>query len=217
VGPGRSWGGTPPPLRACAVKAFDDYAVAMSVWERDWAEGVLDARPEFKPAVIARGHAHNSALQRDGFRIHYLAANDPASLDVDESIAAMRLFDWTPEQEQALRQSQPDYAAVADAAERDRAAADAEPKSEELENYFEESFGDNAGAGAARKLSKILDQGTGALEYCREHLAAAPPSVSCPSCYSGPAASTPPGGAAPAGGSPAVPPPPADAQPVDKK
>ena len=177
----------------------------MSVWEHEWAEGVIDARPDFTPAVIARGNAHNSALQRDGFRIHYLAANAPDSLNVDESIASMRLFDWTPAQEQTLRQIEPDYASVADGADRDAQAADDQPKSEELETYFEESFTDNAGAGAAHKLGDLLNRGNGAQEYCREHYASAPPSATCPSCYSGP--EIPPGSPPAAPAAPATPPP----------
>jgi hypothetical protein len=206
-------GGTAPPLEACAVKAFDEYAVAMSVWEREWAEGVIDARPDFKNAVIERGNAHNSALQRDGFRIHYLAANVPDNLDVDESIASMRLFDWTQTQEQTLRLTQSNYATVADAAEHDRQLADADPKSEELEIYFEESFTDNNGAGSARNLAKLLNQGNSALEFCREHNAVEPPSAVCPDCYSGPTASAPP--APPPGNTaPASPPQPTPAPPA---
>lgn len=167
-------GGTAPPLQACATKAFDAYATDMSVWERQWAEGVVSVRPDFTPAAIARANAHNSALQRDGFRIHYLAANAPDSLDLDESIAAMRLFDWTPEQEQALRTTQADYASVADAAERDRLAADAQPKAEELEAYFEETFTDNMGAAYARKLNEVLQKGNGALELCHKQHPAPP-------------------------------------------
>ena len=161
-------GGTAPPLQACATKAFDDYASAMSVWERQWAEGVIAARPDFNTAAIARASAHNSALQRDGFRIHYLAANAPDDLNLDESIAAMRLFDWTPEQEQALRLTVPDYASAVDAADRDRLAADAQPKAEELENYFEETFTESAGAVWARKLGEVLHHGNEALEQCHK-------------------------------------------------
>lgn len=167
--------GTPPPLQACAVKAFDDYAVAMSGWEHDWASQVSTARQDFSTAAAARVNAHNSALQRDDLRIHYLAANQPDDLDLDESIASLRLFDWTPEEEQALRQAQPGYAAVADAAARDRQAADAQPKADELENYFEENFTSTAGAPSARKLGQILAQGNAALEQChRDNVAATP-------------------------------------------
>jgi hypothetical protein len=166
--PAASGGGTAQALQACATKAFDDYAGAMSVWERQWAEGVISVRPDFTTAATARANAHNSALQRDGFRIHYLAANGPENLDLDDSIAAMRLFDWTPEQEQALRLSQADYAGVADAADRDRAAADAQPKAEELEAYFEETFTDSAGAAYARKLGEVLQKGNSALEQCHQ-------------------------------------------------
>ncbi len=161
-------GGTAPPLQACATKAFDDYASAMSVWERQWAEGVIAARPDFNTAAVARANAHNSALQRDGFRIHYLAANAPDDLNLDESVAAMRLFDWTPEQEQALRLTVPDYASVVDAADRDRLAADAQPKAEELENYFEETFTESAGAVWARKLGEVLHHGNETLEQCHK-------------------------------------------------
>lgn len=173
-------GGTAPPLQACATKAFDDYAVAMSVWERQWAEGVVNVRPDFGTAAVARANAHNSALQRDGFRIHYLAANAPDSLDLDESIAAMRLFDWTQEQEQALRLSEPDYASVADSADRDRLAADAQPKADELENYFEETFTESAGAVAARKLGDILRRGNDALEQCHRLHPPPPPKPDSP-------------------------------------
>lgn len=161
-------GGTAPPLQACAAKAFDDYATAMSVWERQWADTVVNARPDFTPAAMARANAHNSALQRDAFRIHYLAANLPQDLDLDESIAAMRLFDWTQEEEQVLRLSQPDYAGVADSAERDRLAADAQPKSEELETYFEQTFTDSTGAAGARKLNEILQKGNLVLAQCHK-------------------------------------------------
>jgi hypothetical protein len=193
-------GGTAPPLQACAVKAFDDYAVAMSDWERDWAEGVIDAHKEFRNAVIVRSHAHNSALQRDGYRIHYLAANAPDALNVDDSVASMRLFDWTPAQEQTLRMTEADYGAASDAADHDRQVADADPKSEELEVYFEESFTDNAGAGAARKLLELLGRGNAALNHCRERY------PRLPAAGSGPVALPPPGGAAefpaPPGGKP---------------
>jgi hypothetical protein len=172
--PAATAGGTAPPLQACATKAFDSYATDMSVWERQWAEGVVSVRPDFTTAAIARANAHNSALQRDGFRIHYLAANAPENLDLEESIAAMRLFDWTPEQEQALRLGQAEYAGVADAAERDRQAADAQPKAEELEAYFEETFTDNMGAAYARKLGEVLQKGNGALEQCRKEHPAPP-------------------------------------------
>ena len=176
------------------MKAFDDYAIAMSVWERQWAEGVIAARPDFNTAAIARANAHNSALQRDGFRIHYLAANAPDDLNLDESIAAMRLFDWTPEQEQALRLTVPDYASVVDAADRDRLAADAQPKAEELENYFEETFTESAGAVSARKLGEVLRQGNEVLEKCHRLHPAPPPKPD------GPSVDTPPGaGAAPVG------------------
>jgi len=196
-------GGTAPPLQACATKAFDDYAVAMSVWERQWAEGVINVRPDFNTAAIARANAHNSALQRDGFRIHYLAANAPDSLNLDESIAAMRLFDWTPEQEQALRLTAPDYPSVADAADRDRLAADAQPKAEELENYFEETFTESAGAVAARKLGEVLHHGNDALEHCHQlHPAPPAPKSDGPVLdLSAPAA--PPPAAAPAAPAPA--------------
>ena len=202
-------GGTAPPLQACAMKAFDDYATAMSVWERQWAEGVIAARPDFNTAAIARANAHNSALQRDGFRIHYLAANAPDDLNLDESIAAMRLFDWTQEQEVALRLTQSDYPSVADAAERDRLAADAQPKSEELENYFEETFTESAGAVSARKLGEVLRQGNDALEKChRLHPAPAPkpdgPSVDAPGAAAATPAIAPP--AAPDAKAPATPP-----------
>ncbi len=180
-------GGTPPPLQACAVKAFDDYATAMSVWERQWVEGVVAARPEFNTAAIARANAHNSALQRDGFRIHYLAGNAPETLDLDESIAALRLFDWTPEQEQALRLTEPDYASVVDAADRDRLAADAQPKSEELEVYFEETFTNSAGAVSARKLGEVLRHGNEALEKCHALHPAPPPKPEAPSVDAPPA------------------------------
>ncbi|HZR36279.1 MAG TPA: hypothetical protein VFA75_12960 [Nevskia sp.] len=179
-GPSSAAAGSGAPLQACAVKAFDDYAGAMSVWERQWAEGVISVRPDFTTAATARANAHNSALQRDGFRIHYLAANAPDSLDLEDSIAAMRLFDWTPEQEQALRLSQGDYAGVADAAERDRVAADAQPKAEELEAYFEETFTDSAGAAYARKLGEVLQKGNAALEQCRQKYPA-PPRPEAPS------------------------------------
>jgi hypothetical protein len=201
-------GGTAPPLQACATKAFDDYASAMSVWERQWAEGVISVRPDFTTAAIARANAHNSALQRDGFRIHYLAANAPDSLDLDDSIAAMRLFDWTPEQEQALRQTQADYAAVADAAERDRLAADAQAKAEELEVYFEETFTEASGAAYARKLGEVLQKGNGALEQCHAKFPApakpegpsietAPPPAESPAPDAKPAGSAAPAGAGP--------------------
>jgi len=185
-------GGVAPPLQACAVKAFDEYAVAMSVWERQWAEGVISVRPDFNTAALARANAHNSALQRDGFRIHYLAGNAPETLDLDESIAAMRLFDWTPEQEQALRLTEPDYAGVVDAADRDRLAADAQAKSEELEAYFEETFTNNAGAVWAKKLGEILRHGNAALEKCHQ-LHPAPP----PKPDEGPTVETPPVNASP--------------------
>ncbi len=184
-------GGTPPPLQACAVKAFDDYATAMSVWERQWVEGVVAARPDFNTAAIARANAHNSALQRDGFRIHYLAGNAPETLDLDESIAALRLFDWTPEQEQALRLTEPDYAGVVDAADRDRLAADAQPKSEELEVYFEETFTNSAGAVSARKLGEVLRHGNEALEKCHALHPAPPPKPEAPSVDAPPANATP--------------------------
>ena len=177
------------------MKAFDDYAVAMSVWEREWVEGVVSARPDFNTAAIARANAHNSALQRDGFRIHYLAANAPESLDLDESIAAMRLFDWTPEQELALRMTVPDYAGVADAADRDRLAADAQPKAEELENYFEETFTDSAGAVSARKLGEVLNRGNEALEKCHRLYPAPPPKPDGPSVDTPPPANAVPSGA----------------------
>jgi hypothetical protein len=179
-------GGTAPPLQACAAKAFDDYASAMSAWERQWADGVISARPDFTAAVIARANAHNSALQRDAFRIHYLAANLPQELDLDESIAAMRLFDWTAEEEQALRLTQPDYAEVADSAERDRLAADAQPKADELESYFEETFTDSAGAAGARKLNDILQKGNAVLAQCHKSYPA-PPAIP-----GGPQVETPP-------------------------
>lgn len=191
--------GTAPPLQACATKAFDDYASAMSVWERQWAEGVISVRPDFTTAAIARANAHNSALQRDGFRIHYLAANAPDSLDLDESIASMRLFDWTPEQEQALRQSQADYAGVADSAERDRLAADAQPKAEELEAYFEESFTEASGAAYARKLGEVLQKGNGALEQCHAKFPAPPKQEAPPIEIDPPAGATPAPAAKPAG------------------
>lgn len=190
-------GGTAPPLQACATRAFDTYAVDMSVWERQWAEGVVSVRPDFTPAAIARANAHNSALQRDGFRIHYLAANAPDSLDLDESIAAMRLFDWTQEQEQALRLSEPDYASVADAADRDRLAADAQPKADELENYFEETFTESAGAVAARKLGDILRRGNDALEQCHRLHPPPPPKPDSPDA---PPPGALPDNKAPAGG-----------------
>lgn len=168
-------GGTAPPLQACAVKAFDEYAAAMAGWERDWAAQVSSARQDFSAAAAARLNAHNTALQRDGYRIHYLAANLPDDLDLDKSIASLRLFDWTPAEEQALRQAQPGYAAVADAAARDREAADAQPKAEELESYFEDTFTSAAGAATARKLGLILAQGNAALEQChKDNVAAAP-------------------------------------------
>ena len=191
-------GGTAPPLQACAVKAFDEYAVAMSVWERQWADGVVSVRPDFNTAAVARASAHNSALQRDGFRIHYLAANAPDNLNLDESIAAMRLFDWTQEQEAALRLTVPDYAGVADAADRDRLAADAQPKAEELENYFEETFTESSGAVWARKLGEVLRHGNDALEQChRLHPPPPPPKSDVPSLdLSAPAA--PPPAATPA-------------------
>ena len=192
-------------MQACAVKAFDEYAVAMSVWERQWAEGVISVRPDFNTAALARANAHNSALQRDGFRIHYLAGNAPETLDLDESIAAMRLFDWTPEQEQALRLTEPDYASVVDAADRDRLAADAQAKSEELEAYFEETFTNNAGAVWAKKLGEILRHGNEALEKCHQ-LHPAPP----PKPDEGPTVETPPVNASPAV-APAVPAAPAPA------
>ncbi len=173
-------GGSAPPLQACAVKAFDDYAGAMSVWERQWAEGVVSVRPDFTTAATARANAHNSALQRDGFRIHYLAANAPETLDLEDSIAAMRLFDWTPEQEQALRLTQADYSGVADAADRDRLAADAQPKAEELEVYFEETFTEATGAAYARKLGEVLQNGNLALEQCHQKFPA-PPKQDAPS------------------------------------
>lgn len=168
-------GGTAPPLQACAVKAFDGYAAAMAGWEQEWAAQVSGARQDFSAAAAARVNAHNSALQRDNFRIHYLASNLPDDLDLDESIASLRLFDWTPAEEQALRQVQPDYAAVADAAARDRQAADAQPKADELENYFEETFTSSAGADSARKLGLILAQGNAALEQCHKSNVAGTP------------------------------------------
>ena len=182
-----------PPLQACALKAFDDYAVAMSQWERQWAESVSDSKPEFAKASAARAAAHNSALQRDGYRIHFLAATAPDSLDLDESVAALRLFDWTPEQEQALRQAQPDYGAAADAAERDRQAAEAEPKSEALETYFEEAFTDNNGAIWARKLNEILGHGNTALEQCHRAFDAPAPKPAGPEAVPPPSAGATPG------------------------
>ncbi len=195
-------GGTAPPLQACATKAFDGYASAMSVWERQWAEGVISVRADFTTAAIARANAHNSALQRDGFRIHYLAANAPESLDLEDSVAAMRLFDWTPAQEQALRLSQADYTAVADSAERDRSAADAQPKAEELEVYFEETFTDSAGAAYARKLNEVLQKGNAALEQCHKNFPAPAPKDEGPVIETPPPAASPvpepkPGAAAP--------------------
>lgn len=191
--------GTAPPLQACATKAFDDYASAMSVWERQWAEGVISVRPDFTTAAIARANAHNSALQRDGFRIHYLAANAPDSLDLDDSIASMRLFDWTPEQEQALRQTQADYSGVADSAERDRLAADAQPKAEELETYFEESFTEASGAAYARKLGEVLQKGNGVLEQCHSKFPAPPKQDAPPIEIDPPAGASPAPAAKPAG------------------
>jgi hypothetical protein len=184
-------GGAAPPLQACAVKAFDEYAAAMSAWERQRAEGVLAVRPEFKSAVIARSNAHNTALQRDGFRIHYLAANAPDSLDVQNSIASLRLFDWTQPEEQALRQAEPAYPAAAAAAEQAKTAADADPKSQALEAYFDESFTDNTGSAASRKLGDLLAQGDSALKYCREHYPTVPPPADCSDCAATPAAPPP--------------------------
>lgn len=165
-------GGTAPPLQACAVKAFDEYAGNMSIWERQWADSVAASRPELISAAMARVNAHNSALQRDSFRIRYLAANLPDDLNLDETIASLRLFDWTPQEEQALRTSETDYPGVADNAEHDRQAADAQPKADELENYFEETFTQTAGAGLAHRLSEILAQGNDALATCHKtHIA----------------------------------------------
>jgi hypothetical protein len=156
-----------PALQTCAVKAFDDYAASMSSWERQWANSTAGARPDLGAAAAVLASAHNSALQRDAFRIRYLAAVQPDSLDLDETIASLRLFDWTPEQEQALRRSQADYASAADAADQARRAADAQPRSDELENYFQASLGQSTSAGLAGKLSQILEQGNSALSLCR--------------------------------------------------
>jgi hypothetical protein len=168
-------GGTAPPLQACAAKAYDDYAAAMSGWEHEWAVSVTGARQDFSAAASARASAHSSALQRDGYRIHYLAANLPDDLDLDDTIASLRLFDWTPAEEQALRQTQPSYAVVADAATHDRQVADAQPKAEELESYFEDTF--STGAGSGRRLRQILETGNAALEQCHKASLAAGPKV----------------------------------------
>jgi len=206
--PAAPTGGTAAPLQACAVKAFDDYAGAMSVWERQWAEGVVSVRPDFTTAAMARANAHNSALQRDGFRIHYLAANAPDNLDLDDSVAAMRLFDWTPEQEQALRLTQADYGAVADGADRDRMAADAQAKAEELEAYFEETFTEATGAAFARKLGEVLQKGNAALEQCHQKFPA-PPKADAPSIETPPPL---PAAAPEPKPAPAVTPPPPESQ-----
>lgn len=192
--------GTVPPLQACAVKAFDEYAVNMSLWERDWAEGVMRAKPEFNAAVTSRAKAHNSALQRDGYRIHYLAGTAPDSLDLENSIASLRLFDWTGEQENTLRASQPAYVEISDAADRDRKQADEEPKADELENYFEESFSDSAGALWAHKLKEVLQKGNSALAQCHKSYPAPAPVPDAPGVDTPPVVKPDGGATAPAGG-----------------
>ncbi|MBL6752498.1 MAG: hypothetical protein ISP90_18415 [Nevskia sp.] len=157
-------------LAQCAARSYDDYAAGMAAWEKDWAHSVAQARPELGEAAQLRADAQTLALKRDGLRIRYLAGQQPGALDLEETVAALRLFDWAPASEQALRHGQPDYAGLADQTEQAQRQAETQPRRDELEAYFEESFTGGSGAAVARQLNQILEQGNAALDACRrEH------------------------------------------------
>lgn len=153
-------------LAACAAKAYDDYASAMSGWEQQRADGMAAAQPGLADAAHALATAHIDALQRDGYRIHYFAANRPAGLNLQESVAALRLFNWTADDERALQQAEPGYAAVVDAAQHAQEQADHQPRRDELENYLEESPAANAAQ--LHPTNDALQRGNAALAACRK-------------------------------------------------
>lgn len=160
-------------LATCAARVYDDYAESMTAWEQQWADSVVSTRPELADAAHSRAASHVEALQRDGYRIHYFAANRPSALNLKETVAALRLFDWTADDEHALSAADASYAALESAAEHAQSSADLDTKRDELESYFEENFTESNGAPQIHDLSQALRQGNIALEACRQQFGGA--------------------------------------------
>jgi hypothetical protein len=162
-------------LAQCAASVYDNYSLGMVAWEKGWARSVSEARPELGEAAQLRADAQTLALQRDGLRIHYLAGSQPAALDLDETVAALRLFDWPGPAELALRKSQPDYATLTDQTEQAQRQAESHPRREDLDAYFQQSFASTAGAATVHALHETLEQGNAALDACRRQHPPPPP------------------------------------------
>ncbi len=149
----------------------------MTAWEQQWAGDVATAKPDLAEAAHNRAAAHVDALQRDGYRIHYFAANRESALNLRETVAALRLFDWTDADEHALATADPSYAALQDAAQHAQSAVDTDPKRDELETYFEENFTESSGAPQIHDLSEALKQGNSVLQDCRQRFGAPPSDI----------------------------------------
>ena len=95
-----------------ARKAQAAYAAAQREWQIGLAELAVEQRPEFEAIAKAQRDLQVAYLERGTSKFEYLMAEDPSRIVLTEGLSQFINYDWSDEDTQTLRETDPGYAAL---------------------------------------------------------------------------------------------------------
>jgi hypothetical protein len=93
-----------------ALEARTAYTKAQRQWQQDLADFLSNRRPDLKKLIFVSRDLQLAMIERRSLEFSYLLKTHPERIVRDSGISQFSNFDWTDQDGDALRRSNPDYA-----------------------------------------------------------------------------------------------------------
>lgn len=121
-----------------AEALWKDYIVAKKRHQFDLANLITDKRPELAGVARLQRDQQYAMIEMRNMKFQYLLENEPDRLVWDEGLSTLANFDWTEEDTELLRASNPDFAVLERWTRFNSERLSAHPKLPEAARYVEE-------------------------------------------------------------------------------
>jgi hypothetical protein len=91
---------------------WKDYVAAEKRLQFDLSKLISDKRPELGGVARLQRDQHFATIEMRNMKFQYLLENDPERLVLDEGLSELANLEWTEEDAEALRASNPDFAVL---------------------------------------------------------------------------------------------------------
>jgi len=123
-----------------AQKAHTQYTSAQEEWQRGLAALVIRTHPEFAAVALAQRNLQLAYIETRTARFDYLLEHDPSRIMLANGLSRFSNFEWSDDDNKALMDADPSYAALERRVAGLRSKSDQQPDWPRFREFFRKTL-----------------------------------------------------------------------------